>query len=864
MRRGAGPIALLVVAALCAASAAVYAQPARSESRRLDEALVDLQQRGLKIIFSSQVVRPDMRVRTEPRITSLRRRLDEVLAPHGLIARDGPGGTVLVVKNPRARLDQRPTPAARPASATGLAVDAAAAPRFEEAVDVTDAGRGGAGKGPAPLSVRPLDVRSFAGGFDNVYRTLQALPGVTGTDELGSRIAVRGGGPDQNLTVMDGVEIYNPFRLVIPIEDLAMIGLASVFNPDTIQRVELFPGAFDVGHGDRLSSLLVVTNREGSEAEAFQGSSSLSLVEANAIVEGKLPRRAQGSWLVSARRSHLDLVAQRLVDVALPSFEDVHARMSWWPRPQQRLSVVGVTGRERTRLGDARVSDAGHAARTRNDLVAATFESAVGTGASLRTTASFSRFSDALNAFERSLDNSRGANTIESIASGSPLAFEFDRRIAVRDVAVKQTVAVRLSPQHGVDLGVEARALDTRWAWAISGDRSQLQANGSSVRLGVGLPAVLDSSRDSHRVAAWAQDLWQVSSRVTLQPGLRVDRSSLTGQTTLSPRLSGTVTLGPTWRLDGALRMHAQTPGYEKMVLSDYFVDLTSPAASALAAERAVHAVAGLQHDLGGGFNARVDAYYKRFDHLIVGRLETDTERVARLAGYDVPPELSASVLREAQITTIPDNAATGRAYGLEVCVGRAGRSAADPLTGWVAYSLGRADRTAYGITRPFDYDRRHALSLAANLRLGARLDISATGRWATGLPRTPVRGVRLTLAPDTGDVDGDGSRHEQIPQRDALGFPIYQPDLGDVANINSARLPNFTRLDARLTYRPSWSGERWAFYVDVLNVLNARNVVQVDAVLSVDEASDRPRITERAQDRGIPIFPSFGLRFWF
>ncbi len=579
MGRGAGSIALLVVAALCTASAAVYAQPAppRAESRRLDEALVDLQQRGLKIIFSSQVVRPEMRVHTEPRITSLRRRLDEVLAPHGLIARDGPGGTVLVVKNPRARLDQRPTPAALRASATGLAVDAAAAPRFEEAVDVTDTGLGGAGKGPAPLSVRPLDVRSFAGGFENVYRTLQALPGVTGTDELGSRIAVRGGGPDQNLTVMDGVEIYNPFRLVIPIEDLAMIGLASVFNPDTIQRVELFPGAFDVGHGDRLSSLLVVTNREGSEAEAFQGSSSLSLVEANAIVEGKLPRRAAGSWLVSARRSHLDLVAQRLVDTALPSFEDVHARMSWWPRPRQRLSVVGVTGRERTRLGDGRVSDAGHASRTRNDLVAATFESSLGTSASVRTTASFSRFSDALNAFERSLDNSRGANTIASIASGSPLTFEFDRRIAVRDVAVKQSVAVRLSPRHGVDFGVEARALDTRWAWAITGDRSQLQANGSSVRLGVGLPAVLDSSRDSHRVAAWAQDLWQVSSRVALQPGLRVDRSSLTGQTTLSPRLSGTVTLGPTWRLDGALRMHTQTPGYEKMLLSDYFVDSDVP-----------------------------------------------------------------------------------------------------------------------------------------------------------------------------------------------------------------------------------------------------------------------------------------------
>ena len=867
MGRGVGSLVLLVAAALCAASATVHAQdarPSQSPSRSLSEALVDLQRRGLKIIFSSHVVRPDMRVRVEPRLTSLRRILDELLFPHGLIARHGPGGTVLVVKNPRARLHDRSSREPPPRSATGGGVDGVDPPRFEEAVEVSDIAPHGARNGPAPLSVRPVEIRSFAGGFDDVYRTLQALPGVTGTDEIGSRIAVRGGGPDQNLTVMDGVEIHNPYRLVIPIEDLAMVGLASVFNPDTIERIELVPGAFDVGYGDRLSSLLVVTSREGSEAEPFQGSASLSLVEASTIVEGKLPGQLAGSWLVSSRRSHIDLVGRPLVDTGLPSFVDVHARVSWRPRPQQRLSIAGVTSRERTRLGDGRESDAGHASRTRQDLLAVTFESSLGTHGSSRTTASLSRLIDDLSAFEDSLDNSRGANRLESIASGSPLTFAFTRGIAVRDVAVKHTVGLRPWSRHAIDLGLDAHLLDTRWAWTIAGDRSQVQANGSSMRLGVGLPDVLDSARASGRVGLWVQDLWRLSSRVALQPGVRVDRSSLTGATTVSPRVSATATFGPSWRVDGGLRVHTQTPGYEKMLLADYFVDLTSAAASHLVAERAVHAVAGLRRELGGGFEARVDAYYKRFDNLIVGRLETDGERLARLAGYDVPPELSTSVMREAQITTVPVNAATGRAYGLEVRISREGRRAVEPLSGWVAYSLGRADRSAYGVTRPFDYDRRHALSLAANLRLGARLDISATGRWATGLPRTPVRGVRLTLAPDAGDVDGDGNRAERIPQRDALGLPIFQPDLGDVSDINSARLPAFARVDARVTYRPSWSGERWAFYVDVLNVLNARNTVQIDPVLAVDEGSDRPRIIERAQDRGLPIFPSFGVRFWF
>jgi len=870
MIRVVRPVAALIVVALLLQGAAVYGQQAgtaRKEERRLDEALADLQKRGLKIIYSSQVVRPDMRVQAEPQVSSLRRVLDELLSPHGLIARNGPAGTVLIVKNPRVRLQKTSTPQKTEAPSGALtpsAGDAVQTHRFEETVDVVDMEPKAAAIGPPPLAVRPLDVRAMAGGFENIFRTLQALPGVTATDELGSRIAVRGGGPDQNLTIVDGIEIHNPFRLVIPSEDLATVGLASSFNADTIESIELSPGAFDVRYGDRLSSLLIVKHREGSDAEAFQGSSFLSLADTNVILEGKLPRQMAGSWLVSARQSHLGLVAERVIGSTLPSFRDVHARVSWRPRPRQRVSLVGLVGRERTRPGDTAVVDATRATETRNDLLALTFESSVGPRGSSRTIASLSRLTDALGAYERSLDNSRGANTAESISTGGLLEYQLFRDIAVRDLAVRQEFVFKPSTRHWLDLGGETHSLDTRWAWRISGDRSLHQPNGSSVRLGSSLPEDLDSARDSYRFGAWVQDRWQVSQRFALQPGLRLDRSSLTGQTTLSPRLSGTLTLAHAFRVDAAVRLHSQSPGYEKVLQSDYFIDLSRPASGNLKSERAVHAVAGVQRDFGGGLNLRVDAYYKRFSDLIVGQLETEEERLTRLAGYDVPPALVTSVPTRAEITTSPLNAATGRAYGVEVYVAHAGRTAGARVTGWAAYSFGRADRTAYGVTHPFDYDRRHALSTAANIRLGPRLDLSATGRWATGLPRAPVRGVRLSLVPDAGDADGDGNRDERVPQRDAGGHPVFQPDLGGVANINSARLPHFVRFDARLNYRPSWSGERWAFYLDLINLLNAKNVTKIDSALVFDPESVRPGIIERAEDKGIPFFPSFGIRFWF
>ena len=402
----------------------------RPPEQPLSQALVDLQQRGLRIIFSSEVVKSHMVVRDRPSATSPRRILDELLAEHGLIARRGPGDTLLVVRNPRARPDRRTTEAMAGASsiaAVATAGDGAEPPRFKETVLVTDVATRDPGTGTPPLVVLPESVRVLAGGFENVFRTLHTLPGVTPTDELGSRIAVRGGSPDQNLTVMDGIEIYNPFRLVVPAEDLATAGLASTFNADTIERVEFSPGAFDVRYGDRLSSLLDVTHREGSEAERVQGSALLSLSDANVLAEGRLPGQSPGSWLVSARRTYLGSATERVTGAKLPAFQDVHARASWRPRPGRRVSIVGLSSRERSHSGDSAAADAGHSTRTENDLAAFTVESTMGVRGRSRTVASYTRFADVINAYERSFDNSRGANTVESISTGGLVAFQFFR-----------------------------------------------------------------------------------------------------------------------------------------------------------------------------------------------------------------------------------------------------------------------------------------------------------------------------------------------------------------------------------------------------------------------------------------------------
>ena len=138
---------------------------------------------------------------------------------------------------------------------------------------------------PSATPVTPEAVFRAPGSIDNVFRTLDTLAGVASTDDFGSRLAVRGGTPDQNLTVMDGIEVHNPYRL---------FGIASAFNPETVESFELTAGGFGAAYGDRLSSILVVDNRAGRPG--FQGSTAASITDANVVLEEARPsgRTARG------------------------------------------------------------------------------------------------------------------------------------------------------------------------------------------------------------------------------------------------------------------------------------------------------------------------------------------------------------------------------------------------------------------------------------------------------------------------------------------------------------------------------------------------------------------------------------------
>ena len=197
-----------------------------------------------------------------------------------------------------------------------------------------------------------------------------------------------------------------------------------------------------------------------------------------------------------------------------------------------------------------------------------------------------------------------------------------------------------------MEFGFEVHRLRTGTAVADRGDRNPTAGNGSSVQGGAGLPSDLDSALDSTRAGAWLQDRSQAGPRLLLEPGLRLDWSGVNHRTTLSPRLAAM------WRLGGATRLRAggglftQSPGYEKLIQSDYFVDLSGELGRALGYERAWHAVLGARARFAPRSARASRGTGRASTELIVGRLETEAERLARLAPYDFPPELAAASRR--------------------------------------------------------------------------------------------------------------------------------------------------------------------------------------------------------------------------
>jgi TonB-dependent receptor-like protein/carboxypeptidase family protein len=822
----------------------------RQAGRSLIEALHGVQAQGLRIIYSSDVVSEDMRVGEEPSATDPRAVLDQLLAPHGLEAIDGPGGTLLLVrKDPvtkvgsivgtvRTRAEDRPVAAARViVSGTGMRVITgeggsfqveglspgtydliveveglrserfdgvtvradgptdvtlrmAAVPKIVERVVVTpDRKLWADGQPDSGEVISSENLQATPAIGDDVQRALAVRPGVASADRS-AEISIRGGEPNEVLVLFDGLELYDPFHLK------GFQRFSGIIDTMTVGGAEYFAGPFPVEYGDRMSGVLDLYS--SVPAESGQTSISSSFINSRFMTGGAF-REGSGHWLVSAREWHPDAVVQTVdpEDEGLsPSYYDL-------------LGKVQISAGQRS-------------------VLAANFLAA-------RDGVDFTDPDG-----EESVDASSGTRygwlTLKSLWSPrlySRSLVSVGRLQSRRDGRIEEDNGLMASVRDGRAFDVLGFAQDWTYRpaerlllkWGLGGkwldaDYSYVSRSTAPAGSSGGGAALAPSDRDvlldpsGRQSGAYLSGQFMPARPLRLEIGFRWDRQSYTREGQLSPRLSLVHDLSTSSRIRAAWGRYYQSQGIHEVQIED---GVTGFYPAQLAEQWSI----GLEHEFGNGLSLRADAYSKDMTHL--------RPRFENLFNpFELLPEFEPDRVRIA-----PDRA-TAKGIDLALTMERGG-----PFTWWAGYSRSSIVEDVDGRSVPRSWDQPHAFQFGLNVRKGDRWSLIFAGLYHTGWPTTSVGAVTVAGPHGTTTVE-----------------PVLGPR-------NGARYPDYQRLDLRASRHFRVGGGRLSVFAEITNLLGRDNVCCVEDVTFLPRADGTVRV-EREDGLWLQRVPSLGIAWEF
>ncbi len=714
------------------------------------------------------------------------------------------------------------------------------------------------------LNVSPRTSKTLPGVGEDVLRTLQTLPGVTAPNDFSSQLVVRGSGPDQNLIIMDDVEIFNPYRLY---------GVFSMFNPETLAEINLITGGFPSRYGDRLSAVLDVTNKEGNRNKWFTGTTNVNIANANLVFSGKSPiKNLPGSWIISSRRTYYDLILgpfaknAGLIDesASFPAFQDVQAKISLGPFKSSKFNINAIFSKDGVDIipGNSKELEDSISVQdvTKNDVVSFAWHYAPSTKFLSKTTFSWYRnkgdadFGGSLldPVFNRESYSPEFRDSLRAL--GLYLGMTFSSKYTFRKYSLSNSTIFN-SKSHKIEIGSGVDILKTDLQFELQMDdrlKSFLQNNPN-------FSAFDDSfleGKNYWRTNAYVQDRMKISKRLWVQPGVRFDYYDILKKAYLSPRLNLSYALNKVTTLRAGSGIYYQSAGYEKLVDGQAFYDLTPENTHRLDAERSTHFILGIERWFSDEWFAKFETYYKKFDDLVVQEKLTgyryefylndpnnqDPAYIQNPANWT----RSSTKLPYDSLTSTPINGANGNAYGLEFYIEKKRTSPQSKLSGWVSYTLSWTNTERNGITKPFRYDQRHSINIVANYMVLPWLELGARFNFASNFPYTEPLGIKPRVVGDSLAV---------LPIINKVQFDF---DFGDESNRLASKKPNYHRLDIRATaYTRFWDVD-WAFYLDVINVYNHKNVVGYDFYIDDNLKYRKTSVSQ------FPILPTIGINARF
>lgn len=833
----------------------------------LSQALRRLQEQGLKIVFTSNVVRAGMRVASQPggHLEEPQALLAELLAPHDLEARNAPNQTFVVV--PRTRSGAaRPVPDPSRVSLGGvvrsrrdtLPIEGVGVRVLETgAVAVSAADGSFAIPGLAPGSVT-LEVRRR--GF--VVETLEQVPVSSSGTELDilldpapvteevvvvkpSRISLLRREPAapvalsrdailalphlgddffRALSLLPGVAANDASarfsirggrrdetRILLDGQELYETfhlkdfdSAQSIIAPTTLESVDLSTGSFSAEHGDRMGGVLDMTTR--TPTGPTQGRLGLGILGAEIGGAGTFGSQ-RGSWIAQGRRGANDF-AGKLIGPERPVYWDIFGKVDFQLTPRYVLRVNVLRSDDEFDFREVTTDG-------QKDLATDYLSSYLWlTDQRVLNSKAF---------FETAISHSRVERDRNGVEADEDVRWTIGDRRALEVAAVRQSWNVQVHSGNYLELGFELRDFDTsfdyRSDYEFDAALADLRTNGPE-----GSIAFEQRLVESHG-SLYVTDRLDLGEATTLELGLRYDDHSQTRESHLTPRLNLARILGPNTILRAAWGLFNQSQRPYELAVEDGDTAFRR-------IERSEHRLLGFEHSFQGkpqlALTLRLEAYQR----------EIDRPQPRWINLYEPLNEFQEVEPDRVRIT--PERS---YAEGLEVFLSGSAGARID----WFAnYALASSEDEIGGRRQPRELDQTHTLNLDLDYRINDAWTLNVAWRYHTGWPTTPL-GVRPVMEEPEPEEDEEGDFEPEIVFEPVLGAPF------------GSRLDDYHRLDLRLGRR--WRNEAgtFVFYLDVQNVYDRKNQAGFDYEIEEDDGTILPNVEEWAG-----FFPSLGIRWEF
>lgn len=712
----------------------------------LRDAIATLSQQGLKVLYSDELVHDDYRVLEEPDDDDPEQALREVLRPWGLTLDRGPAGSLLIVRDDRAG----------PRDDARLPLNVAPADEPLPEIVTTATVYSLRYQSPAVQTFLDRDLTAALPDLgDEPLRALWRLPG-TASGGVSTRHHVRGGVPNEQLFLLDGLRLYEPHHL----KDFHQV--ATIVDQNAIAGIDFYASAYPVRFGDRMSGVVDLELREPPEEAATE--LGLSLFSTSLLSMGRFGGHDRGDWLFSARRGNLDLIAN-ILDPAFgsPRYEDVLMRVGWALSDRTRISANLLYSFDRITIAERDGSESAKA-KYRNSIAWLKAE----------TDWNESLGSEMLIGITDIANDGSGQKNVPGTISGF-----VDDSSDFRAVNLTQHWRLDARDWLTVSVGAELKRLDAVYRY----DAERIIATPFAGILDNAPLTVTSITVDPSgaQYSAYINSRWRLFDYVVADIGLRWDQQTYTtaaDDKQLSPRIGLLYRVGERTDLRFGTGLFYQAQEINELQIGDGIEEF-------FPAQRSLHLVAGISHRFAAGIDLRLEWYRKKYSSLMP-RFENVFDPLVLI------PEL--------QIDRVRIDAETALARGVELTI----TGERNDLQWWFSYARARIEERTAADDVARSWDQRNTL------KAGLSVDwqpwsFSAAGIWHSGWPATTLQGETITnpdgsailqLTPSARNSQRFASFHS-LDVRVSREFPVSKGELEgfvEISNLYNQGNPCCTR----------------------------------------------------------------------